>query len=1148
MMKLVRQIHSLGWLFLACLLVFPSIVHSQSGELSGFTVSTIGEPRTWRTGFVTAGDTIPDVLITAVDVNQNKVTGFNGYVYLAERTLDGDGRIWPDSVQLVDGEWRGDVVVYRAGREPVSKLTPGDVWIEVSDGSDPPHLGLSNQVQAFPSVYKRLLIVLPGEDHLPGSLTGKSGQPLSQEEGSEFYVSIYATDNYFNKVKRRVTETDTTVIFDNVVLTSSDPTAQLPADPLRMDHGRAEDVPVTLNISGNTLAVQNVSDISILSNVTPAIPVTNQGLDHFEFAPIPGPFTAGDSVAITVRAKTSSDILFTDFDGFANLTAFTGSDTISNVVIGPFVSGEWTGGVLLTRAGNDIRLRVSDGTTPAHTGDSDLFEILSGELAHLVVLVPGQTFTPGVAPGKTGVPEKQIAGETFTVQVRATDAWWNAVQPGELNLHFSATDSLAVLPPDTSQMVAEASYAVTFFSEGQNQVLVQVPGHPVLTDVYSSSEFFLDLGTVDHFVFSNIDSTRAAGEKFSLRIQALNRFGNLVSDYDGEVVLSASTGNGTVFPTGITLSNGVWEDSVYVTQAAENVVLYASDFVTPPFTHTGASNAFDVVPGALSGLQIVLPGQEATPGVAPGIQGTPATVTAGVPVDVEVRAVDRFWNVVPANEDEITLTATDSFTVFPENNQLSQGVAGVSTIFRAAVPQQVFVEFSQNGTFPTAQSAAVVVVPNAFSRLLLLQPGESVLPGDRESDPAKNPGRIGTPAIQTTGLTFNVRVLAVDDYWNPVPTAANDRVSLFLTDNQATISPADTLLENGQAQFSVTLSQGGNQVIRARDLSNAQITDSPDGVVSVLVGGLHYELSVSDADVVAGQTFSVDVAFKNGIGELVASANNLVTITVVSATDLSQIVETPENATFNLLAGRRSQNISLTRAGQVRLRVSDDLGNEAIFSEPIQVHAAAVAVIDMSSDKQEVGGQQDAHLSLSLRDQFDNPVPDKEIQLVVVSGSGVLAEPSVLTDASGDATATFTAGAVTEVNRVRATVDSVSAETNIIVNLTPSDQEDGVVVNYPNPFGLNSEFTTIDYYLSEDADVSLRIFDYFGNLVWSAEFAAGTPGGRGRAHSIHPNSVQWTGVNDRGQKVGNGGYILMAKAVANGKVIMSTKRKIVVVR
>jgi hypothetical protein len=160
----------------------------------------------------------------------------------------------------------------------------------------------------------------------------------------------------------------------------------------------------------------------------------------------------------------------------------------------------------------------------------------------------------------------------------------------------------------------------------------------------------------------------------------------------------------------------------------------------------------------------------------------------------------------------------------------------------------------------------------------------------------------------------------------------------------------------------------------------------------------------------------------------------------------------------------------------------------------------------------------------------------------------VLSDTSKISDDDGQVTVEFTAGRVTEIDTLRANVDSVYTDFEIVVNLTPSTLEDGVPINYPNPFGVNNDETRIEYFLPENADVTLKIYDLFGNLVWSKDIAAGEPGGLGRDQSAHANSVIWDGKNDNGQKVGNGGYILIAKAKANGKVVMDKHRKIAVVR
>ena len=207
-----------------------------------------------------------------------------------------------------------------------------------------------------------------------------------------------------------------------------------------------------------------------------------------------------------------------------------------------------------------------------------------------------------------------------------------------------------------------------------------------------------------------------------------------------------------------------------------------------------------------------------------------------------------------------------------------------------------------------------------------------------------------------------------------------------------------------------------------------------------------------------------------------------------------------------------------------------------------------MATVYIEAEKTEVRALEDLLLSIQLSDMAENPVANKEVSFSIISGSGILADSTKTSDSNGEVTVEFTAGRVTETNTVRANVDSVYTDFEIIVNLTPSSLADGVPINYPNPFGVNSDITHIEYFLPENADVSLKIYDLFGSLVWSTDIAAGSPGGLGRDQSAHANSVIWDGKNDNGQKVGSGGYILIAKAKANGKVVMDKHRKIAVVR
>ena len=84
--------------------------------------------------------------------------------------------------------------------------------------------------------------------------------------------------------------------------------------------------------------------------------------------------------------------------------------------------------------------------------------------------------------------------------------------------------------------------------------------------------------------------------------------------------------------------------------------------------------------------------------------------------------------------------------------------------------------------------------------------------------------------------------------------------------------------------------------------------------------------------------------------------------------------------------------------------------------------------------------------------------------------------------------------------------------------------------NCPNPFGdpSNSQ-TRFIYYLEESSDVSFMIFTLTGQLVWKDEYSAASPQGASGMHDTDANSVIWTGLNQRGNRVLNGVYLLVMK-------------------
>jgi hypothetical protein len=95
--------------------------------------------------------------------------------------------------------------------------------------------------------------------------------------------------------------------------------------------------------------------------------------------------------------------------------------------------------------------------------------------------------------------------------------------------------------------------------------------------------------------------------------------------------------------------------------------------------------------------------------------------------------------------------------------------------------------------------------------------------------------------------------------------------------------------------------------------------------------------------------------------------------------------------------------------------------------------------------------------------------------------------------------------------------------------------------NYPNPFGIDDEFTRFVFLLEQNGDVELRIFTLLGELVWSAEEKGLTPG-------LYDGRIQWNGYNNVGNLVLNGIYIAVLKVNYTGGEGQTFKTKVAFIK
>jgi hypothetical protein len=192
----------------------------------------------------------------------------------------------------------------------------------------------------------------------------------------------------------------------------------------------------------------------------------------------------------------------------------------------------------------------------------------------------------------------------------------------------------------------------------------------------------------------------------------------------------------------------------------------------------------------------------------------PAAVTAGVPFDLVVTAVDPFGQTAVGYVGTVTFSATDTNpgVLLPANYTFSPADGGVHTFAGATTLVRAgsqTVTATDTATNSITGSASVTVDPAAATHLVLTF----------SSDPVKKEA-------------WFVTVTAYDAFGN-VATGYAGTVTLSSSDDKAFL-PADytfSAADAGTHTFSVTFHRLGQQTLTVTDTVNASIF----GIVDVLV-------------------------------------------------------------------------------------------------------------------------------------------------------------------------------------------------------------------------------------------------------------------------------------------------------------------------
>jgi len=978
---------------------------------------------------------------------------------------------------------------------------------------------------ALAGPYTRLQVLLPGETAAPGTGSGKTGTPRAQVSGIPFDITVRACDNTWTLV---------TTVSNSIQITSSDASATLP-QPAQLQSG-TRTFTVTTNAGGtfNFLA-HDQTDNTIADGVSASF--SSQVLASFTFENISQKHKyAGLPDATTLTARDPNGNVVTGYTGPAGLKEMTsfgeGRVTPAQVTL---TNGVWSGNMTMFRADEtsinrgNVNKYAYDLNNPAKNGSSDPFIVHPGAFAKVQIIVPGLTPEPGSVSGYIGSPATQAVGTGFTASVYATDAYWNPV-PSTDNVRVTASGSYTASPTSGVLTNGFRQFTVTLNTVGSQTVTASDLTNTSITSTTSPPITVLASAPAG-FAFVTITSPQTAGVPASVTINAVDSGGNLVPGYNGDAILTANTGTGSISPGQVTFTAGTWTGLVTFKGAGGAVALTCADYSAPP--KTGTSNNFVVNPGPLYGLQVLLPGESARGGTATGKTGTPTNQSAGNPFTTTVRAVDQYWNLVSGVNDRIVLTSTDTFAWMPSDTVLVNGQCLISTRLHKSGYQTITARDSTNALIQSNTSSQVLVVGGTFARVLILAPGEINAPGTAT-------GRAGTATDQSINYAFTVTALATDQWWNPVG-GATDVVHVTSNDPLAVLPPDEAMVD-GTADLQMRLSTGGFQQISVSDVTNPSKTGSTTQVRAIS-SGFHLEAAITPSTARAGEPFNLTVKVTNDAGSVIQEINSFVTLEVRNANDQSAGRGALLTTQFQLLQGQRTVSETYTFSEPILVIARDDAGNAPATSNPITITPGQPSAIRLSSDPTWVGGNKHATIIARVVDDFENGVPDQQVDFTLLSGTGTLSAMDTLSTANGEARADFLSPRNPEVDRIRATSGTLLNEMDLETAFVDPTKGGGYATNYPNPFHPPTEPTTIAYKLDDNASVTMRIYTQSGSLVKRVVFDKGVPGGM-----TGLNEYLWDGKNGKGEVVSSGGYVVLIEAQGTGETLHVIRRKIAVVR
>lgn len=438
-----------------------------------------------------------------------------------------------------------------------------------------------------------------GDDYTYGAdrfrVTMTNGSPLSDSPktaGDTFWVRVSALDSNGDVIDDF---TGTVVLTSNAwvgpvsVVFTSDGYINIQITPTiagTLRHITATwDTVTTSNASGNfTVVPDNATKLQVLVPGETAAPGTASGKTG-----------TPDSQALGAAFNARVNACDANWNVVTTINHIVDISTSDGAAIHPLSVTLASGTKLVSIEFNTAGTQTitADDVTSAAVADGVSSGVpVTGAFNQLLLVAPGETMTPGVAPGKTGTPSARTAGQAFQVNVYACDANWNVVTTVTDVVSIASTDANAVLPGNLALIAGHRTLSVTLCTAPGPWNLTATDVTDGTKTASSSTGIAVNPGPLAGFQFGVI-ANQTAGTAFAVTITAYDACDNVQTDYDSTATLSDLTA--TMTPTSATFVNGVWNGNVTITDARVN-----DEITVTAGAISDDSNPFDVEAGNLA--------------------------------------------------------------------------------------------------------------------------------------------------------------------------------------------------------------------------------------------------------------------------------------------------------------------------------------------------------------------------------------------------------------------------------------------------------------------------------------------------------------------------------------------------------------------